>query len=144
MSALRRLDEPCPTCERVSGDHTLREWSACIGEATTDLPFEPVAPDLQDAADTALHQRFGIDPDIVIADHVDVKAITVDGHTGPVQVRFPALLHDFKVGRPPGPPAPLAKVLYLGDVTVMRQYGRLIRDSANGAANAAERGREHG
>jgi hypothetical protein len=143
VSALRRLEEPCPTCGRTSGDHTLREWSVCIGETTTDVPFATMDPDdaVTEAAGEAIRRSFNLPDDYVIADHVVAKALTLDGATGPVKIRLPALLHEFQVGRAGAPPVGVAKVLYAGgSVDVMRQYGRLIRDTANGAANAAERG----
>lgn len=140
MSALRRLNEPCPACGHVSGDHTLRQWSACIGEVTTDLPFEETPPDIADAAAAAVRKQFQLDEDLVVADHVVVKAVTLDGASGPLRVRLPGVLHEFQIGLAGQPPSTVAKVAYLGDVAAMRGYGRLVRDSANGAANAAERG----
>jgi hypothetical protein len=134
------LDEPCGTCGRSSGDHTLREWAGCMGELTTDLPFEAMDPHdaTTKAASAEIRRRFQLDEDLLIADHVVIKAAVLDGHTGPVTVKFPALIHDFGVGKPGQSPATIARVAYIGDVTSMRQYGRLARDSANGAANAAE------
>ncbi len=139
MSALRGLDEDCATCGRVCGDHTLREWSACMGEVTTDLPFEATPPDLAAAAAAAVRAKFHLDEDLVVADRVVVKAVTLAGNAGAIGVRLPGLLHEFQIGVPGKPPTPVAKVAYLGDVRAMRGYGRLVRDSANGAANAAER-----
>lgn len=50
------------------------------------------------------------------------------------------MLHEFQIGRGGAAPIGVAKVLYAGGSTdVMRAYGRLIRDTSNGAANAAER-----
>ncbi len=71
--------------------------------------------------------------------HVVVRAVTLAGASGQLQVRVPGLLHEFAIGVPGQPPAPVAKVAYIGDLASMRGYGRLVRDSANGAANAAER-----
>jgi hypothetical protein len=139
--ALRGLDQECPACGRVSGDHTLREWSRCIGATTTDLPFEETPPDMAGEAAEAVRKQFQLDDDLIIADHIVAKAMTLDGHSGLVQVRLPALLHEFQVGIAGQPPTTVAKVVYLGDASTLRQYGRLLRDTANGAANAAERGR---
>lgn len=33
---LHDLDKPCLACQRPAGDHTLREWNACMGATTTD------------------------------------------------------------------------------------------------------------
>jgi hypothetical protein len=135
------LDAPCATCDRPMGDHTLREWSECMGTMTTDLPFEQVPDDLAGNAAAAVREQFGLDPNVIVADHVVVKAATLDGHGGAVRVRLPALLHEFQVGIAGRPPVEVAKVAFIGGVDSMRAYGRLTRDSANGAANAAERGR---
>lgn len=135
------LDAPCPVCGQVSGDHTLREWTTCLGRTTTDLAFEEIPSDTAAAAAEHLRRSFGIDGDVVIADHVVVKALTLDGCTGPVRVRLPALLHEFAVGIGGRPPVTVAKVLYVGGEDAIRAYGRLVRDSSNGAVNAAGRGR---
>jgi hypothetical protein len=136
---VRGLDEACGVCGRPSGDHTLREWSACLGEVTTDLPFEQTPPDAAQVAADSIRERFQLDPGTIVADHVAIYAATLDGSSGVVQVKFPALIHEFGIGRPGQSPHTVAKVIYLGDIDAMRQYGRLARDSANGAANAAER-----
>lgn len=139
MSPVRGLDEPCGTCGRVSGDHTLREWAQCLGTVTTDLPFEETPPDLATAAAAAVRRQFDLDEDLIIADHVVVKAITLAGDSGTVQIAIPGLLHEFQIGLPGRPPATVAKIAFLGDEHAIRGYGRLVRDSANGAANAAAR-----
>ncbi len=136
---LRGLDEPCAVCGRVCGDHTLREWAVCMGTLTTDLPFEETPADLASATAAAVRERFELDDAIVVADHVVIRAMTLAGTSGPIQVRVPALMHDFQIGVPGQAPATVASVAFLGDVASMRGYGRLVRDSANGAANAAER-----
>lgn len=134
------LDQPCPVCGQISGDHTVREWAACLGTPTTNLPFQEVPQDaVAAAAGENIRRSFDIDSDIVIADHVVVKALTLSGASGPIQVHLPALLHEFQVGVPGRPPVEVAKVLFTGDTQSVRGFGRLVRDSANGAANAAER-----
>lgn len=138
-SAADGLDAPCPACGRTSGDHTVREWVDCLGAQTTDLPFEETPPDIAAGAGEHLRRSFGVDRDIIVADHVVVRALTLDGASGPLQVRLPALLHEFQVGVAGQPPTPVAKVLFTGNGQSIRGYGRLVRDSANGAANAAER-----
>ncbi len=144
MSAVSGLDRDCGACGRVAGDHTLREWAACMGTVTTDLPFEATPPDLAAAAAAAVRAQFQLDDDLVVADHVVVKAVTLAGSSGAIDVRVPGLLHEFQLGIAGQPPAPVAKVAFLGDVASLRGYGRLVRDSANGAANAAAGGGRRG
>lgn len=138
------LEEPCPVCGRTSGDHTLREWAVCVGRPTLDLPYEDVAPDLAEAAAENLRRSFGIDGDVLIADHVVARALTLDGRSGPVRVTFPAVLNEFQVGVAGKSPVPIAKVLFVGSGESVRGYGRLLRDTSNGAVNAAARAGRHG
>ncbi len=119
----------------------MREWNVCVGEVTTDLPFEATPPDMAAAASANVREQFGLGSDLIIADHAVIRAITLQGSSGAVRVCVPGLLHEFQFGVPGQPPLPVAKVAFIGDVASMRGYGRLARDSANGAANAAERGR---
>lgn len=134
------LESPCPVCGRTSGDHTLREWSACFGEPTTDLPFEITPPDAAKLAAERVRESFDLDSDLIIADNVLVTAATLGGAAhGGIRVRIGALIHDFQIGVSGAPPQTVAKVMFLGDPLTMRKYGRLARDSANGAANAVER-----
>ncbi len=139
MSPIRGLNEACGACGRPAGDHTLREWNACIGTVTTDLPFEVAADDTAALAAASIRERFQLDPDLIVADHVVMRAVTLAGNSGPVRVCFPGLLHEFQIGVGGQALVTVAKVAFLGDVASMRGYGRLVRDSANGAANAAER-----
>jgi hypothetical protein len=91
------------------------------------------------AAAAAVRERFQLDDDFIIADHIVAKAMVLSGSSGLVRVNLPALLHEFQVGVSGQPPSTVAKVVYLGDPATMRKYGRLLRDTANGAANAGER-----
>jgi hypothetical protein len=117
----------------------MREWSHCMGAVTLDLPTQPVPDDIAGAASAALRRQFDLDEDLLIADHVIVKSATLAGSSGPLDVRLPVLLQEFQLGHPGRPPIEIAKVLFLGNVETMRGYGRLVRDSANGAINALER-----
>lgn len=130
------LDKVCGVCDRVSGDHTLREWAACLGSVTLDLPYEDVPAD---SVAARMRDTFGIAPDVVVADHVNVRALVLTGSAGAVGIALPALEHTFQIGKPGQAPADVAKVLFLGSEESVRGYGRLIRDSANGAVNAARR-----
>lgn len=131
------LDDACGACGRISGDHTLREWAACLGEATLDLPYRGLGGDEAERASKAVHEQFKLDPDLIVADNVYVKAAVLNGASATVHVAVPALLHEFQSSAL-GKQVTVAKVLFLGDLDSMRAYGRLARDSANGAANAAE------
>lgn len=104
-----------------------------------NLPFQQTPPDMAAAAAAAVRGQFQLDEDLVVADHVVVRAITLAGSSGLVRVRLPALVHEFQIGVSGQPPEPVAKVAFIGSVDGVRGYGRLVRDSANGAANAAER-----
>ncbi|HXS32221.1 MAG TPA: hypothetical protein VN758_00435 [Solirubrobacterales bacterium] len=133
------LNDPCAACGRRSGDHTLDEWAKCMGTPSVDLPFEPIPDDAARLASERLRKQFNLDDDVILADSVVVRAALVDAASGQVGIKLPALIHDFQVGVAGAAPATVARVLYLGDVESMRKYGKLIRDSANGAVNAAGR-----
>jgi hypothetical protein len=136
---LDRLDDPCPVCQRTSGDHTLREWSTCLGAVTTDLPFEQTPADVGELAAANLRATLGIDDDVIVADHVVVKALTIGAQSGTVGVRLPAVLIEYAVGIIGAPPAPAGRAMYVGNVDAVRKFGRLVRDTSNAAANAIER-----
>jgi hypothetical protein len=137
------LDARCPACDRVSGDHTLREWAVCLGTTTTDLPYEPTpadtAADANDAMTAQLREQLGVPDGWLIADNIIVKALVLDAGSGPVGVKIPLVLHEFSVAGPAGL-TDVATIAFIGPPAVVRKYGRLVKDSANGAANAAERG----
>jgi len=132
---LSGLDAPCPICERVCGDHTLREWAACTETLAVDLPYEAVPSDIADA----VRQRFQLGSDVVVADHCVIKAVALEGAAGYTTIRVPAVLHEFAIGQMGTAPTTVAKVLYLASPDGLRAYGRLVRDSANGAANGKGR-----
>lgn len=132
------LDDNCPACGRRSGDHTLDEWAACLGESGTALPF--TIPDDDSAAllNENIRQRFNLDPGTLVADNVVVYAATLDFSSGTVSGKVPALIHDFSTSAG-GKLVTVAKIVFMGgDPEQMRQYGKLARDSANAAANRAE------
>lgn len=135
------LDDPCLTCERPSGDHTLREWAKCMGEQNFEMPMEAPREDAVAITNRELQKRFQLDPDTIVADNVFVYAATLTGGSGPLTFKVPALIHDFQTSAA-GEPVTVAKIVFVHDnPDGMRAYGRLARDSANGAANAVERGR---
>lgn len=91
---------------------------------TVDVPYEPVPPGLTlDGSDLAF------------ADHVLAKsAATVVDQVGALGV----LALRFEASSPSGL-LPVADVAVLLPADAMRKAGKLLRDSAFGAANAAER-----
>jgi hypothetical protein len=135
---IRGLDRPCPHCARPTGDHTLREWSECIGAPSEHLPYEDTPAATRAMADE-LRDRFGIDDDVLVADHIVAKAIVLDGQAGVLSVQLPGVLHEFAIGQVGAAPLTTVKVLFIGPPDVVRSYGRLVRDTANGAVNAAAR-----
>lgn len=110
-----------------------------MGQPSLDLPFEAQSPDTAAYVADQVRKRFEVEADIIVADHVLVRAMTLAGDAGPLGVKLPAVLHEFQVGVAGQAPTTVAKVLFLADVDGMRAYGRLARDSANGAVNAAEK-----
>lgn len=128
---VRNLDAACH-CGRASGDHTLREWAVCLGATANDLPYEEVpGGPVNIPLDT---------PGRVMADNVVARSAVIDASTGPVQVLVPVLLLTFGQNAPGEPPRDVAEVaLVAGDADGMRRFGKLFRDTANGAANAIGR-----
>jgi hypothetical protein len=127
------LDAPCH-CGRISGDHSLREWANCLAATANDLPYEEV-PD--GPVDVALDG-----PGRVMADNVVARSAVLDASTGAVKVLVPVLLLTFGQNAPGEPPLTVAEVaLVAGSADGMRRFGKLFRDTANGAANAIERTR---
>lgn len=131
---VRGLDETC-TCGRRAGDHTLDEWAVCLNAVDHVLEYEETPRDVQDL----MRRRFKGLEDYAIADTLVARAAVLDAASGAVGVAVPALLLEFATGHPTLPPKQTAKVAFLGPPEVMRQVGKLVRDTANGAANAAEK-----
>jgi hypothetical protein len=130
---VRNLDAACH-CGRISGDHSLREWAACLGATAMDLPYEEVPGGPVDVPLEATGR--------VMADNVVARSAVVEQASGPVKVRIPVLVLTFGVNFPGEPPRTVAEVaLIAGDGDGMRRFGKLFRDTANGAANAIGRTR---
>jgi hypothetical protein len=127
------LDEDCATCGKRSGSHTLDEWAACM--ATTETVEFTEDTDSDVAAQ--VRRRFGgISDDTLIADHCLVEAAILDGADGQVGVKVPAVIHNFGLGEG-AEVKPVARVLYLSDVTGMRNYGALVQKSVSASARQA-------
>lgn len=132
MSMLQGLDELCPYCHaKPIGEHTLREWDTHAG-VHTDLPYEPTGG----RTPFLTGERDG--EQVALADTITARALLMSA-PGPLVAALPCLLIDFEQGDPLGPPQRLARIGLVGPPEMMRKFGRLLRDTANGAANAAER-----
>lgn len=131
---ITNLDAPCMVCEKPAGDHTLREWSTCMGTITTDLPYADIPEDARRIAD-----GLGLPDGTLVVDNFVAKSFVgrMDLPGGQQHVYLAGVLHEFS--RSPNTGDPLARIAFIGDAGVLRQYGRLVRDTANGAARAAER-----
>lgn len=126
------LDEICPIDSRPIGDHTLREWAEHAEHATIDVPYEaaPAGLPLVDG---------GPATGAPFADTVDTRAMVGDASHGGLKILLPCLELSFGLGHADRPPDPVTKVTFCGPPAIMRAFGKLVRDSAYGAANAAER-----
>lgn len=130
MSAITGgMEDLCVACTRVIGDHTMREFEACTASRSFEIGYGP-------ASDRTLNDRFGIPADVVVADHLVAKATVLEGSAGQLEVKAAGLLLEFGSSAS-GKVEIVGKVLYIGDVDGVRAAGRLLRDTANGAANAA-------
>ena len=134
----RGLDEPCDNHDgKLYGDHTLREFQDCVSAGDYTVPYEDTPDDLQ----ALLHARFGGLEGYTIADTFTSRSAVLDAGAGPLRMKVPALLLEFCTGHPSAGPTIVAQVAFLAPPEIMRTMGKVIRDSANGAANAAEKGR---
>lgn len=132
MSLIANLEELCPFDGRPIGDHTMREWAAHLDAPPhTDLPFEEIP-------DGPVMMRTG-EEEIPCADSIVARAVVFDGRQGAAIVRMPALLLDLQVGQPGLAPRTFYRTAIVSTPDTMRKIGKLLRDTANGAANAAER-----
>lgn len=134
-AVLQGLDQPCPTCRQPIGDHTMRRWSAC----TTELGHHDPHREVSEAEGRQLLMKFE-DRELVIADHVSV--VSAAGEVRPLGMQpiyTPTLVFRFasSAGNPLSP-EPVAEVAFIGTSEGVRSLGRLVRDSANSAANKAE------
>ncbi len=78
--------------------------------------------------------------EVTWADHLTARSVIVEAHgMGGVAVRAPAVIFTFQVGSSVSAPTDVTEVAYVGTPETMRQLGRILRDTCNGAANAAER-----
>lgn len=123
------LDDVCPIDGRPVGDHTLREWDEHAARPSIDVPYEDLPDGLAMAATTVAP----------FADTVDTRALVGTYDNGALKGVMPCLELHFQIGHPDRPPDTVTTVTYIAPPSVMRKFGKLVRDAANGAANAAER-----
>lgn len=128
------IERPCSTCGQVLGDHTVREWIVCAGKPTLDLPYEATPTDAAALYNEVIREQLDMPEGVVFADHVVARAMVMDTPVG----KLPMVLHEFQMAIAGSGVVPVATVGFMASVKVLRGYGRLVRDTANGAANAAE------
>ena len=134
MSSMPNLDGLCAFDGRPIGDHTMREWAAHLDAGPhTDLAFEviPDGPVMMNVTD-------GDEP-LPVADSIVARAAVFDGRAGAAVVKVPLLLLDLQIGVPGAAPRTFYRFGIISSPDVMRKIGTLLRDSAFGAATAAER-----
>lgn len=133
------LDVPCnhEGCDiGLIADHTMRQWAEHGATRRDSLEYEEVPDDIQQA----LRNRISGLDDYALADGIITKAAVADMASGPLKIHMPVMLFDFSIGRPGRAPLTVANVAFLGRPEIMRDMGRLLGDTARGAANAAEKG----
>lgn len=132
MSTIPNLEELCAIDGRKIGDHTMREWAAHLdADPHTDLPFEEI-PDGPVMFNTP-------DGGVPLADSIVARAGMLDGNTGQAVVQIPLIVLDFQLGRPGAAPSTFYTVGLVAPPDTMRKIGKLLRDTAYGAASAAEK-----
>ncbi|MCU1488248.1 MAG: hypothetical protein JWN67_4994 [Actinomycetia bacterium] len=134
-TVLQGLDEPCPTCTRPLGDHTMRQWSACTTELGHHDPHHEVSEPEGQALLLAFQGR-----QIPMADHVSVVSAASEVRPlGMKPLYMPTIIFEFasSAGNPLVPES-VTRVAYLGTAEGVRAMGRLVRDSSNAAASKAE------
>lgn len=142
MAELGNLDAACPVCGVRAGSHTLDQQAVCLGTLTRDETY-------RDAPDGLVAN---VPAGTAMADHVEVKALVVhadggvpavsfDPRAGQIRVDVPAVFLEFGTSAS-GEVRPVARVLFVGTEDGVRGFGRLLRDTSNGAANAAKRAAE--
>lgn len=132
MTGFSVLNDPCGSCRRRVGEHTMDEYDACLRVVTTDLPYEEVP-----GGPIPLY----VDGNpFTWADHLTARSVVLSGEgRGLGRVVLPGVVFTFTFGNAKGLPIPVTEVAYVGSPEGLRKLGRVLRDTCNGAANAAER-----
>jgi hypothetical protein len=115
----------CPVCGREMDVHTVAEWKSCLAQTATDLPYEPVAAPMT------------VDGEFPFADHVTARAAMAQA--GPAVVGVLLLQFGQSNSGAVGGVDVVGEVALVGTPAVLRRAGTIIRDTANAAANQAER-----
>lgn len=133
MSGLSGLDDTCGACRRRVGDHTMDEYDACLRSTTTDLAYEEVP-------DGPIPLYVDGNP-LKWADHLYARSAVVGGQSlgANLKLVMPTVIFNFQFGNTKGQNIDVAEVAFVGSPETLRKLGKVLRDTCNGAANAAER-----
>lgn len=125
------LESGCPVCARPIGVHLVAEWLGPCAPQGHHLPYEevPGPPIMLDLGGRELH----------VVDQVAARAAAVMDADGRVTLRLATLLLSFGQGQSDGSVREVAEVAVVASPAAMRKIGVVLRDTANGAANAAAR-----
>lgn len=129
------LEESCMNCGEVVGDHTVRQWNLCASAVQMDLKYEDVPEDVR-----AFTERLGFAHGVQVADHCIARSLVMKGDSAPGMPRvvLPVVQLEFSVGTPKGS-LEGAKIAFIGSEESIGKFGKLVRDTSNGAVNAARR-----
>lgn len=121
------LDEPCPRCGVLVGDHTIRGYGECLDAAGFNyhVPFEevPGGP-----------VRMTADADQMVVGAIDVVAACTDtafGKLPMVGFRF------YAAGVTPMSKVPTPLYLLVGDADILQRTKELVIKNVNAAIRAA-------
>lgn len=114
----------------------VREWGESLGAPELDLPYEETDENTAELINQRMRERFGGGEELSFADHVLARGVTLD--VPEAGIKLAGVILEFQVGIDGQAPAPVSTVCYNGDSETMRKFGKLVRDTANGAARAAE------
>jgi hypothetical protein len=109
--------DPCPRCQLLIGDHTLRQMRACRPSKDLDLPFEE-------------SHRTEAEIETAMAGGLIVRAAVLDSPLGKV----PALVFRFVKG---DGLATFPDVTLVGDAAMMQKTTSLIATAAQTAIRAS-------
>lgn len=128
------LDDPCGACRRRVGGHTMDEYDTCLRAVTLDLPYEDVPAGPIPLTVDGVDMPWG--------DHLTARACVVGGDTASaLRLLMPAVIFTLQFGNPRGAPVDVGQFGFVGSPEGVRKLGKVLRDTCNGAANAAERSR---
>lgn len=120
------LNEPCPKCGFLVGDHTVRDWYAHTSTISTDEPFREVS----DPYSFEFGELGRIEPVDTIDLRVMVAPGTPMGGLGIVEMHF-------QQGNMERGPRSIARVHFVGPPDYLRKTAKLLQQGFNRAANVA-------